>query len=433
MITINFRNEMDLLIEQPPFILQNEFFSLEGVAPDVLVEYYAENQQLLFYGWWQCSACLFAFLAFLAIWWHLGRKRNDFGQVWLALSILCWSASGYAELNHARQWNSKYEEILSQWVNTGNITDRGDQLLHELNISRPSSLLRLEGARSIFSLFNSLFILFALPWFRYIPRPIAGVIKSRYWIYIVGLPFLFSFLPTITKIFNVVNVGIISELDVYFSTLTLIFLGLVLWESFAKRRLQILAWLSVMAIVLTFSAQLLKLSGYGIDQVLFSAIFKTCLIMIFFALGLSWVKELAENIIPASNKIFMRLTHQQRDGVLERIIALGGFPGQQEREIVVTSTHYDLMKKFASKKLNRDNDWLEIRPKAESRSNRNYDINDHNEIKRLLASLLDGLFGKGTWTKDHHGLPLKSALFETSRKRDRKIRLRIPPENITMT
>ncbi|MDH3245754.1 MAG: hypothetical protein OEM26_14135 [Saprospiraceae bacterium] len=34
MITINFRNEMDLLIEQSPFILQNEFFSLEGVAAD---------------------------------------------------------------------------------------------------------------------------------------------------------------------------------------------------------------------------------------------------------------------------------------------------------------------------------------------------------------------------------------------------------------
>jgi hypothetical protein len=37
---------------------------------------------------------LFAFVALMGIWWHLGRKRTDFGQVGLALSVLFWSFSG---------------------------------------------------------------------------------------------------------------------------------------------------------------------------------------------------------------------------------------------------------------------------------------------------------------------------------------------------
>ncbi|MFL1896849.1 hypothetical protein ACJRPK_14175 [Aquimarina sp. 2-A2] len=56
------------------------------------------EETILFYGWWQFAACLFAFIALMAIWWHIGKKQNDFGQVWLALSILCWSLSGLAEI-----------------------------------------------------------------------------------------------------------------------------------------------------------------------------------------------------------------------------------------------------------------------------------------------------------------------------------------------
>ncbi|MEL6987171.1 MAG: hypothetical protein AAGK97_05015, partial [Bacteroidota bacterium] len=58
---------------------------------------------LTFYGWWQCIVCLFSFLALLGIWYHIGRKQNDFGQVYLAISVLCWSFSGIAEIYYARQ------------------------------------------------------------------------------------------------------------------------------------------------------------------------------------------------------------------------------------------------------------------------------------------------------------------------------------------
>ena len=74
-------------------------------------------------------------------------------------------------------------------------------------------------------------------------------------------------------------------------------------------------------------------------------------------------------------------------------------------------------------------DWLEIKPKNFDVS-KDYDINDHNELKRLLEALLNGLFGKKNWTKDKHYEPLKTTLFEMSENRERKIRLRIPKENI---
>ena len=125
-----------------------------------------EQQILTFYGTWQMVVCLFAFFGLMAIWWHLGKKQGDFGQVWLALSILSWSVSG------------AFEVILSP------------------DASNP---VYIEGIRSIFSLFNSLFILLSLPWFRYLPERVAPIIKSGYWKYIVGLPFIFSILPTINS------------------------------------------------------------------------------------------------------------------------------------------------------------------------------------------------------------------------------------------
>ena len=220
-----------------------------------LAPYQSANSILSFYGWWQFAVCCFAFFALFAIWWHIGRKQKDFGQVWLALSVLCWSFSGLVEVYFS-----------------------------EVSLKNP---LLLEGWRSILSLFNSLFILLALPWFRFLPKPLAPIIKAKHWKFIVGLPFLFSLLPTINKMIFGRTIAVISELDVYYSLLTLAFLAFVLWESFAKRRLKLLAWLAMVTIGVTLIAQFYKLTDATVNLNLFSAIFKTCLIMIFFALALS--------------------------------------------------------------------------------------------------------------------------------------------------
>lgn len=359
------------------------------------------NEIISFYGWWQFAVCLFAFMALLAIWWHIGKKQNDFGQVWLALSVLCWSISGVLDV-------------------------------YFTSISSDANNLQ-EGWRSILSLFNSLFILFALPWFRYLPKPLEPLIKSKYWIYIVGLPFLFSVLPTISKMASGKSIIIISELDVYYAFLTLGFLGYVLWESFARRRLKSLAWLSLVCILITLVAQFYKLTDSSINLTLFSAIFKTSLIMIFFALALSWVKELSENVIPPTQGLKIEFIRQKNNlGKKVQFVLLKGFPGNSERKVILTPALFELFLKFAERKKNDPDNWLEIKPKNFEASKKEFDINDHNEIKRLLVALLDGLFGKENWTQDHHLKPLRNSLFEMSEKRERKIRLAIPAENISL-
>ncbi|OUS02853.1 hypothetical protein A9Q86_02045 [Flavobacteriales bacterium 33_180_T64] len=357
-----------------------------------------DNDILLFYGWWQFAVCLFAFVALMAIWWHIGRRQNDFGQVWLALSVLCWSVSGVIEIYFAR--------------------------------TELSSLMVLDGWRSVLSLLNSLFILLALPWFRYLPKSIAHIIKSKYWVYIVGIPFVFSILPTLSRMVSGKAMTMMAELDVYYAIFTLGFLGYVLWESFIKRRLKALAWLSLVCIVIVLVAQIYKLTGYSINLTLFSAIFKTSLIMLFFALALSWVKELSENIIPEAKGLYLYFEkHKNNSGKYEHYVSLKGLPGNTKRKVKLTPASYELFLKFAHKRKSGD-DWLEIKPKSYKTAENNFDINDYNEVKRLLISLLDGMFGKQNWTDSHHLNPLKKTLFEMSEKRDRKIRLIVPNDNI---
>jgi hypothetical protein len=404
------------------------------------LEILIDTRLQLFYGWWQFAVCLFAFAALMAIWKHIGKKQNDYGQVWLALSVLCWSFSGLVEVYFASQLDelqvaylADYQNVLENLSHSIAAVEKLEITAQQLETLQEKQTAALDGFRSILSLFNSLFILLALPWFRYIPKQIEHLIKSKFWPLIVGLPFLFSLLPTLTKLWANQAHNAVSELDVYYAVLTLLFLGAVLWESFAKRRLMLLAWLSVVCILITFIAQLYKIAGSAVDMNLFSAIFKTSLIMIFFALSLSWVKELVENIIPSEQQLFISFERQKKEnGRFEQFLIFKGFPGNNERKIALSTTHFDLMLKFAQRKKESPDGWLEIKPKSEQRATKTYDIKDHNEVKRLLIALLNGLFGKGHWTQRIHEQPLKAVLFENSEKRDRKIRLKIPKENIVL-
>ncbi|MEL6944913.1 MAG: hypothetical protein AAFO82_19835, partial [Bacteroidota bacterium] len=157
-----------------------------------------------FFGWWQMIVCLFAATALLSIWWHLGRKQEDRGQVWLAMSVICWSISGGIEILEA------------------------ERIFTDVTINN--------GLRSILSLLNSFFILLSLPWFRHIPKSIAFLVKSPSWFYLILFPFLICLFATLGMMFNQENFsGFISSLDVLYALVpTLPFLGWILWESFAK-------------------------------------------------------------------------------------------------------------------------------------------------------------------------------------------------------
>ena len=360
------------------------------------------NVELIsFYGWWIGSVSLFAFISLLGIWYHIGRKQGDTGQVYLAFSIFFWFLSGMLNVVFADRLDQ------TDW-----------KLLHD-------------GFTSIFSLLNSLFILLALPWFRYIPPFLESIVKSKYWIVIVGLPFLFSVLPTITKMYNLQEYGFISELDVYYSILTLVFLGIILWSSFAKRGLMFLAVLSALCILITFFAQLFKMSESQISMLLLSAIFKSCLIMIFFALALSWVKELSERALLSNQNMYVSFLQPSKPNAKHStVVELSGFGLDKSKTILLTQNSFNLLKLFCDRLIS-NNNWLEIKPKNDGRSNAVYDIKDHIEIRRLLHQILDGLYGKNNWSKEKHELPLRAQLFKMSDKRDRKIMLAIPASNIS--
>ncbi len=388
-----------------------------------------EPYLLSFFGWWQLVSCAFAFVALMAIWWHIGRQSRDLGQVWLALSVLCWSISGAIEVYYAQQLMEAQQQLFGRLS-----TEQSAMALAEAMQNHPSisTLPGLSAGRSMLSLFNSLFILLALPWFRYLPPRISPLIKSKYWFYIVGLPFVLYLLPTLSKLVSGRSYGLISELDYYYALLTLAFLGYVLWESFRKRRLPLLAWLSVFCVLLTLVAQYYKLTDSFFGQTLLAAIFKTSLIMIFFALALSWVKELAETVAPASEQLRLHLArHKDQQGKLINEVQLRGWPGQPEYRIALSRALFELLYTFVHRKLNDGEGWLEIKPKQAPRSGKQYDIRDHNQIKRLLHALLDGIYGSENWTADQQQ-SLKQNLFEMSEKRERKIRIRLSADQLSI-
>lgn len=328
----------------------------------------------------------------MAIWWHLGRKKGDDGQVWLALSVLCWSFAGATHIYFGNDGETKYVA---------------------------------DGWQSVFSILNSLFILLSLPYFQFIPARIAHLVRSNFWKIIIGIPFLFSLMPTVSKLAGL-GEGPIRELDVYFSLLTLIFLGIVLWESFAKRKLPYLAVLSVITIFFTLLAQFSKLDfllpqALSGNLLLLSAIFKTMLIMIFFALALSWVKEEKEQqfvqLTGASVKLdkSKKMVSFQLDGA------------DSWKSISLNQSRFDLILRFAEARKNGD-DWLRIKPK-DVKSRIEYDISDHNQIRRLNDSLLDCLYGQNLWKLNEEAEEFRKEIYL---KEPGKIKWSIPADQISI-
>ncbi len=359
----------------------------------------ANTEVLNFYGWWEFSTCLFAFAALLAIWWHIGRKQGDKGQVWLAFSILCWSASGLLEVYLA---------------------------------SYPKEISWPEGGKSLLSLMNSLFVLSALPWFRFLPKPVDAIIRSPYWMYFITIPFVLALLPTLRKIL-MGSEGLIQEFDVYYSLFTLVILGMVLWESFRRRRLKALAILSQVCILITLLAQLYKLSDSRLNLLLFSAFFKASLIMIFFALALSWVRELSETHLPLAENLKLRLFSNRQGDRIKKEVEVRGLPNRDRININLTPANYELLSKFVRARTKHPQGWLEVKPKNSPAKDREYDIQEYNEIRRLLINFLDELYGPKAWDKKIHFDPMKSLLFEQSKDRQRLIRLRLSPDSLKIS
>lgn len=362
----------------------------------------------LFYGYWQIVICCFAFLALLSIWQHITKnlapKQRDYGLVWLSLAILVWALSGILEVFYGTNYtNSQFD------------------------------LTRYEGLKSMLSIFNSAFILLALPRFKHVPATIRPVVQSDSWRWLVFSTFGFSAVLTLLMLMGVLipkRITLISSVDLIYAIFTLFFLGLTLWASFAKRGLKVLAYLAVISIAFTLAAQVLKLGNSDFLKILLNCSFKTILIVLFFALALSWVEELGKTtLLPAVKTLQLNLyTRKSKAHKLEylALLSLPAFAFQQE--ISFTEKPFQLLLRFAEKRKMEgpDGGWLEIQPKTAVK--RDYDIKDYNEIGRIIDTFLPELADLQSPPIDKTAL--KEMLFEYGKSR--RIRLRVSPEDIRL-
>lgn len=362
----------------------------------------------LFYGYWQIVICCFAFLALLSIWRHITKnlapKQRDYGLVWLSLAILVWALSGTLEVFYGTNYtNSQFD------------------------------LTRYEGLKSMLSIFNSAFILLALPRFKHVPASIRPVVQSDSWRWLVFSTFGFSAVLTLLMLMGVLipkRITLISSVDLIYAIFTLFFLGLTLWASFAKRGLKTLAYLAVISIAFTLAAQVLKLGNSDFLKILLNCSFKTILIVLFFALALSWVEELGKTtLLPAVKTLQLNLyTRKSKTHKLEYLSLLNLPALAFQQEISFTEKPFQLLLRFAEKRKMEgpDGGWLEIQPKTAVK--RDYDIKDYNEIGRIVDTILPELADLQSPPIDKTAL--KEMLFEYGKSR--RIRLRVSPEDIRL-
>lgn len=366
-----------------------------------------------FFGWWQLTVGIFAFVALISIWQHITKDqekgKKDLGLAWLSLAVLVWAISGIVEIFYAQSFTS-----------TG--------------LPNPETDDFYKGIRSIISMANSALILLALPCFKHSPVIISKYIKSAAWRLLVITIFVFGVLVNLLMLTELIapkNPALIYSLDVAYAVFTLIFLGLTLWASFEKRGLKNLAYLSAICIICTLIAQISKLNFSDFLQIFFSCTFKTILIMLFFALALSWAEELSKPFMPKSSDIHLVFLKKKNNlKKFEYSIILTIPPIIQTQKITFTEKPFELFLKFAQKRKQEDenqNGWLEIQPKSDKAGN--YDLKDYNQINRILDHILNQINGQDNWTADGDRKPLKNALFDYQ---NRKIRLRVDPKNITL-
>lgn len=359
-----------------------------------------------FYGYWQITVCFFASLALFSIWQHIIKGRTgeerDLGLLWLSIALFIWALSGVLEVYYA----------------SGFSQDSFDSTPYE-------------GLKSMLSIFNSAFILLALPRFRHIPPMIRPLVQSESWRWLVFSTFGFSAVLTLLMLLGVLipkRITLISSVDLIYAIFTLFFLGLVLWASFAKRGLKILAYLAVISIAFTLAAQILKLGDSDFLKILLNCTFKTILIVLFFALALSWVEELGKSaILPNAKNLYLQLhVRKDRHHKFEYLSILNLPPFTINQEVIFTEKPFQLLHRFAEKRKMEgpEGGWLEIQPKTAVK--KTYDIKDYNQIGRILDTILNATTPSSALDKTL----LKEILFEYGKSR--RIRLRLAPENIEL-
>lgn len=379
----------------------------------------ADKSVYIFFGSWQIVVCFFAFAALITIWLHFSRNQvasaRDKGLWWLSLSVLVWAFSGGLELAYVFNY--------------------------EASTNKTDFDIAANSGRSILSILNSTFILFSLPYFKH--KPATAVFERilepkswSFWIKIIAAIFILLTVSTTIFSLSMSNAGsqvadtllkTINVADILYAFLTLIILGIALWTSFDARGLRVMAALTVFCIAFTFVAQVFKILDNDFLGIFFSCAFKTMLIMIFFALALSWVAEEIENeYLPKLDALSLDVLNAPEGK--KSMIILSIPPAILNQQISMNKAPFIVLESFARKRKTEGEKggWLKVKPKnADTR----HDIKDYNQIKSIFKEILNHLYGKGNWSNQELNF-IRKSLIERHPQKEGFYRLRITPSKI---
>lgn len=207
---------------------------------------------------------------------EISVKRVDKGLIYLSLSVFVWCASASVTFLSLRLPNSEWTLLISQ---------------------------------NIFSILNSLFLILAIFYFDHAPSYLYNNKRNakKIMLLLIGLSLL-SLLLAIVFNDTTSTYGIRYSVipDLLLSLLLSWFLGVSLFRTFAHRKMTLVAFISLAAILLIFVSQLpqaFHIESLSFYNDLIKIVAKTGLISIFLVLGTSWVIELAQTPNVATMKI----------------------------------------------------------------------------------------------------------------------------------
>lgn len=267
---------------------------------------------------------LFGFVTLYTIWRKVQRKtrRYDFGYLFLARAILVW--------------------IFSSLLGITCVT-----------INMDSSLF-YKILASGFSTLNNAFLLCSIFFFEFAPSWFQIRWSKRSWYLFVGI--LSGAIFILTTIFLGINSGLTPmlalSLDMLFSAISVISLGVVFFRSFKGRKLIPLAYLTFVALVFIISTEIIALFGdhwWSNSDHLVSfmiLISHVILIFIFLASVFGWFVE--SSSIPNINqmKVSFDLIKDEKS-LLVKVTVDGNF---ENIEVPFTSATYLYFLKFAIRK-----------------------------------------------------------------------------------
>lgn len=388
----------------------------------------------IFFSIWVIFVGAFSALGLFILWRNLiadeKQGKTDKGLLWLSLSLMIWVIGGIS--------------ILISLL----VTEAADGAAKEDAPKWPTIII------AAISILNGVFILLSFPYFRHKPTYIKVALDSPLYpvaVWILG-GVVFWLIPVSLVISGTAEDEAIYVFDTVFAVFTLGFLGYMLHHTFQKRRIRHLGSLAIVVLVITIIAQALKIGGEPVAfyRYLTAAVYMSLLVMLFFALAYSWLKEKGEKIainglIIDPKDIFLEIlpvekasfspspeeagkNRSSREKFYYIYLTIPNFFNNRKIDFTKNSGSFGHLLEFARLRVTKENNGLNSNTQKTQKD---------RIVKKLLPDNHDKYLYSSEDPKDREKElfdVLNKALFETATEANisgNGYRLRIPAENIT--